>query len=256
VRAGPNRADRRECSETSLLDHERLASPESECVLNSKRAFTCLCARRAKGDGTKSLNPLSRGPLAARPADRHRGVAGRFEVNHVRSFALIRLSLRLLVMMILAVGGFPFPSEVAFAQAANELPGTWTLVSITVKQDDHKFEPFGPNPKGLLIFDRSGRFSIIVTRSDLPKLQSNDRSAGTPEEDRAIVQGSIAYFGTYSANEADHAYILHVEGGTFPNWIGTDQKRIFTITGDELKYTNSNRSGGAGTSLVVWKRAR
>ena len=159
-------------------------------------------------------------------------------------------------MMVLVAGGFSCASAGAFAQPVNELVGSWTLVSVTVKRGDQKFEPFGSNPKGLLIFDRSGRFSIIVTRSDLPKFQSNNRIAGEPEVERAIVQGSIAYFGTYSVNDGDHAYTLHVEGGTFPNWIGTDQKRIFTVTGDELKYTNSNRSSGAGTSLVVWKRAK
>jgi Lipocalin-like domain len=161
-----------------------------------------------------------------------------------------------LAIMALAAGGLSFPPDDAFAQAANELVGSWTLVSITVKQGDRKFEPFGSNPKGILIFDRSGVFSIIVSRSNLPKFQSNNRGAGTPEEEEAVVRGSIAYFGTYTVNEEDRAFIVHIEGSTFPNWVRTDQKRIFTITADELRYTNSNRSGGAGVALVVWKRVK
>ena len=40
--------------------------------------------------------------------------------------------------------------------------------------------------------DANGRFSVIVTRSDLPKLESNNREAGTTEENKAIVQESLA----------------------------------------------------------------
>jgi hypothetical protein len=79
---------------------------------------------------------------------------------------------------------------------------------------------------------------------------------GTSEENKAVVQGSIAYFGTYNVDEDGHMFIVHIGGSTYPNWVGTDQKRIFAITGDELKYTNANRSAGAGVALVLWKRAK
>lgn len=144
----------------------------------------------------------------------------------------------------------------AFGQTAKELVGSWTLISVTVNRDGEKVEPFGPNPKGTMTFDSGGRFSIIVTRSDLPKFSSNNREMGTSEENKAIAQGSIAYFGTYNVNEGDRMFVVHVEGSTYPNFVGTDQKRIFAIAGDELKYTNSNRSAGAGVALVVWKRAK
>jgi hypothetical protein len=141
-------------------------------------------------------------------------------------------------------------------QSAKELVGSWTLVSVAVNQDGQKIEPFGTNPKGSLIFDRNGRFLIMVTRSDLPKFGSNNREAGTPEENQAVVRGSVAYFGTYTVREEERLLVLHVEGSTFANWVGTDQKRIFTIARDELRYTNSNRSTGGGPALVVWKRVK
>ena len=106
------------------------------------------------------------------------------------------------------------------------------------------------------MFDPNGRFSLVITRTGLPARVSRNRQRGTAEETRAIVQGSIAYFGTYTVNEDDRTFIVHVEGSTFPNWVGTDRKRIFSVSGDELKYTNSDRSGGAGTALVIWKRAK
>lgn len=151
---------------------------------------------------------------------------------------------------------FCFSAADAYGQTAKELVGSWTLISVTVNRDGEKVEPFGPNPKGTMTFDSGGRFSIIVTRSDLPKFASNNRAAGTSEENKAVAQGSIAYFGTYNVNENDHMFTVHVGGSTYPNFVGTDQKRIFVITGDELKYTNSNRSAGAGVALVLWKRAK
>jgi hypothetical protein len=37
-----------------------------------------------------------------------------------------------------------------------------------------------------------------LNRADLPKFAANNRNVGTPEENKAIVQGSFAYFGTYT----------------------------------------------------------
>jgi Lipocalin-like domain len=94
-------------------------------------------------------------------------------------------------------------TEEAVAQTTNGLVGTWTLVSITLERDGKKTDFYGPNPQGQLMHDANGRFSVIVTRSDLPKLASNNREAGTTEENKAIVQESLAYFGTYAVSEPD-----------------------------------------------------
>jgi hypothetical protein len=170
-------------------------------------------------------------------------------MRRCRKFTITRIVLLAMGSILLAGDGL--------AQGSKELVGAWTLVSITVNQGEQKkIEPFGPTPKGSLIFESNGRFSIMVTRSDLPKFGSSRRVSGTPEENAAIVHGTIAYFGTYSVSAEDHLVTVHVEGSTFPNWVGTDQKRLFTIIGDELRYTNSNRSSGEGTALVVWKRAK
>jgi hypothetical protein len=139
--------------------------------------------------------------------------------------------------------------------AKDQLVGTWVLVSAyNERQDGSKFEPFGANPTGILMFDGNGRFSLELIRSGLPKFASNNRQEGTPEENKAIVQGIICFFGTYSVSEADHTLNYHIESSSFPNWNGTDQKRSFTLTGDEMTYTGPGASGG--TSHLVWKRAK
>ena len=141
------------------------------------------------------------------------------------------------------------------AQTTKDLAGTWTLVSNVNEQGGNKTDTFGPNPKGILTVDANGRYVLAIARADLPKVASNNRTTATPEENKAIVGGSITHFGTVSVNAADKTITFKIETSTFPNLDGTEQKRPFTVTGDELKYTNTAASAG-GTSTVVWKRAK
>jgi hypothetical protein len=94
------------------------------------------------------------------------------------------------------------------------LVGSWTLISLTVGEGANQTLPYGPNPKGTMMVDANGRFSITVVRSDVPKVASNNRMTATPDENKAIVQGSIAYFGTYSIDEGTHVITVNVEGST------------------------------------------
>jgi lipocalin-like protein len=154
--------------------------------------------------------------------------------------------------------GFTMLSGNAIAQQKplkEQLVGLWTPVSVDeVRPDGSKVPAFGPNPKGILIFDSSGRFAYVVSGSGRPKFASNNRMTGTPEENKAVSQGSLAYAGRYSVSEADKTLIFHVEASTFPNAEGAEQKRVITLTGDELKYTNPATTTG-GKAEAVWKRA-
>jgi hypothetical protein len=137
-------------------------------------------------------------------------------------------------------------SGAAAAQSAKDVVGTWTLVTA---------DAFGPNPKGAAIFEANGRFSIMLMRADLPKYASNNRTQATPAEYKATVDGSLAYFGTYSLSGTD--LNLHIEGSTFVNWVGGDQKRInVSVTADEFKYVQPLPSGGGPPAPVVWRRAK
>src|SRR5436190_22762972 len=93
----------------------------------------------------------------------------------------------------------------------DRLVGSWTLISLTAGEGTAQTLPYGPNPQGTMMVDANGRFSITVVRSDLRKFASNNRLTGTPEENTAVVRGSIAYFGTYSIDEATHVITVEVE---------------------------------------------
>lgn len=136
-----------------------------------------------------------------------------------------------------------------------DLVGAWMTVSITSQHGDKKIELFGSNPKGIQIFDASGRFAIIAMRGDLPKVASNNRQTQTAEESQKIALGSIAYYGSWTANDADKTLTVKIEGDTFPNFAGTEQRRRFEISGDQLTITNPTGASG-GVLTVVLKRAK
>ena len=79
---------------------------------------------------------------------------------------------------------------------------------------------------------------------------------GTPEENRAIVQGSIAYFGRYSIDESNRKINLRYDGSTYPNWDGEDQTRLIELSGDELKIISPVSAVGGGVVHLVLRRIR
>ena len=158
--------------------------------------------------------------------------------------------------VLLALGAALLPGNVVGQQRSikEQLVGAWTFVSSTTKLPDGS-PAWGTKPKGLLIFTENGYFSSQIVRSDLPKFASNNRAQGTPEENRSVVQGSIATFGTYTVDETKKTYTLKFEGSSFLNRAETEQTRAFEIAVDELKVANPSTSMG-GSSELVYRRAK
>ena len=146
--------------------------------------------------------------------------------------------------------------SVASAQSANDLVGTWTLVSSVTEKGGARTDQFGSGAKGMLNLDADGHFMLTIIGPDLPKFASNNRASGTAEENKAVMSKSIAMIGTYSVDSAAKTLTFKVDSATFPNWNGTEQRRLLASSNkDELKYvTPSASSGGVGT--VTWSRAR
>ena len=154
-----------------------------------------------------------------------------------------------LLMLIFVVGD-------ALAQQGSlkeQVVGTWIHVSTTVTAPDGK-KSDRPG-QGVLIYAPDGHFAFVNVANNLPKLAANNRDKATVEEAKAIVAGSIAYYGTYTVDEGTKTIVPKVEGSTFPNMVGTDQSRIVTsITADEMRFTNPKAP--AGVLEIVWRRAK
>ena len=165
----------------------------------------------------------------------------------------------LMIVAVVVVGSLSVAATVrAEKKGAGLVQGSWILVELYNETDGKKLEPFGPTPRGSMLLTPDGRFSMTILRAGLPKFASNARTKGTAEEYKAVVEGSVAAIGTYTVTgDKEQILNLHIEGSTFPNWDGQDQKRPVTVTGDDMKIINPAPSiGGGGKNTQIWKRAK
>jgi hypothetical protein len=166
----------------------------------------------------------------------------------------------ILSMAAIAALGLTLVPNIATAQQRSlkdQIVGTWTLVSwVQTLKDGSKNLRFGNDPKGVNTFTPDGQFTLIITRSNLPKISSGNPEKPTAEEAQAIVSGSIAYFGTYTVDEATKTVSEHIDATTLLNQLAIPQTRVVTsISADSMTYSNSNPVGGGNIELV-WKRAK
>jgi Lipocalin-like domain len=167
-------------------------------------------------------------------------------MNRRRAFTLRAITVLGLVLL----PGAAFSQQQSLKQ---RIVGTWIYVSSTAKQPNGS-PLWGNDPKGLFILTDNGHFSWQIFRSDRPKFALNDRLHAAADECSADLQGSLAYFGTYTINETDNIITFKTEGSTFPNSEGEVLRRFITnLTSDELRYTNPSTTLGVRVE-AVWKR--
>lgn len=113
------------------------------------------------------------------------------------------------------------------------LVGTWRLISAEDKNPETgKWVPytFGNPPSGYFIYDSTGHASIQIMTTPPQQIATPD--SPTSAEALAIFNGYIAYYGTYTVDDAN---IHHqVEGAWDPSQVGTDQVRPYELSGDCL----------------------
>ena len=147
-----------------------------------------------------------------------------------------------------------FAPVIAFGQSLkDQLVGTWKTVAIYNEQDGKKTNIYGDKPIGMSMYDKSGNYVTYLAKPDLPKFASGNRQKGTEAEYKAIMQGMVAGTGTWTA-EGDTVTIKWT-GSSFPNRVGTSEKRTVKIVGDEMTVTNPSASSG-GTSYTKAMRMK
>jgi Lipocalin-like domain len=119
------------------------------------------------------------------------------------------------------------------------LVGTWMQVSLdTVSGDGTRRPLYGENAKGMIIYTSDGYFTLMQASVDLPKLKSGLPSKATPEEAKAVIANSIAYFGKYSLDETSMVLSVDIHASTFANLAGppSEKRNITLLTDSELKF--------------------
>jgi hypothetical protein len=143
------------------------------------------------------------------------------------------------------------------AGAAAALVGSWRLVANQEHQPDGRVtDVWGSDPLGRLVYDARGRMSVQLLSRHRRSFAGNDRAAGTPEETREAFVGFLAYFGTYTVDEKAGTVVHHVEGASFPNLMGSHQRRTFVLSGNRLTLSTPPILANRRTSkyVLVWER--
>lgn len=134
------------------------------------------------------------------------------------------------------------------------LAGTWILVAAdVVHPDGSRARDYGAAPKGLLVIDAQGRYSLQIFKAERPRFATGDKAAGTAAEYKAAVMGSSTHFGTIGIDPAGRTLVFHIENASFPNWEGEEQKRSYELNDDELSYRVAPRPNG-DIPISIWRR--
>jgi hypothetical protein len=107
------------------------------------------------------------------------------------------------------------------------------------------------------MFDAQGRVSLHMMRTDRPgDRPSTGPSWGaalTPEEMLAILDGYLAYWGSYEIDETAQLLTIHVEGCLRPGWLGVDQYRKYELSPDARELTLIYEVP-SGVHRLTWQR--
>jgi len=120
----------------------------------------------------------------------------------------------------------------AAQQPVSRLVGTWRLVEFcNVDRPGDTTYSLGRRPIGFFIYDAAGNLSIQAMRAAPSGAFTKDSVAlaGMAE----LRTSYFGYFGSYTIT-SDSTVVHHVQGGTIPAYIGTDQRRNFRFRGDTL----------------------
>jgi hypothetical protein len=149
---------------------------------------------------------------------------------------------------------------------AEDLLGTWRLRSRVDHLTDGEVRPepsLGPDPLGLLIYDRAGNFAAQFMRRDRSAVEPTDVASIAPPQSGRIasnnstaVDGYDAYFGTYVVDEATSEVSQTLDAALTPSDVGGTVTREMHIVDEELviRIALTTGEGVAVTRTLRWSR--
>jgi hypothetical protein len=166
----------------------------------------------------------------------------------------LRLFVLPLLMTVAVDAQTPAPRPAA--TAAQRIVGSWQLMTRTVKRADGStvIDPvLGEKPTGRLVYDASGVMSLQMMRTGRKDAISTPANAKDTANARVIL-GYDSYFGRYTVDEKAGTVTHHVEGSLFPEDLGDNWVRPFTLNGDTLTLRLTGEDGL--TRTLVFQRVR
>jgi hypothetical protein len=154
-----------------------------------------------------------------------------------------------LLIILLCLTTFSFAQSDKKTSLTNNndiLVGTWKLLEFSdLDSVTNKWTySFGEKPRGYFTYTKNGIVNINISSTIPFKISEDSTKNYYPNLDDFIWHTGFGYFGHYTVNWKDSTVTHHVEGGTIPYYIDTDQPREFRISNDTLIIGN----------LKTWKR--
>jgi hypothetical protein len=149
-------------------------------------------------------------------------------------------------LLVLCAAILPVGARTADAPTPAGLVGTWRLVSFEDLENGTTVRQFGDKPLGLFIYTADGHVAIQIANPANPACVSRGKRSGpggkvnptlptcSPDQMRALLDGYVAYWGTYTVDPAAGVVIHHVVSDISNGYAGTDQRRPFRLEGDRL----------------------
>jgi Lipocalin-like domain len=136
------------------------------------------------------------------------------------------------------------------------LAGTWTLVAADKESPDgaRSHDQYGEHPKGRLIIDAKGRYSVEIFRPELPNFAANE-SEPTPGEYRDAMEAASVHYGQITIDWANHTLRMAIDEALYPNLRGAVQLRPFEYDGKVLSYRLPRNAEGI-VRISVWRREK
>lgn len=132
------------------------------------------------------------------------------------------------------------------ATAPKGIVGTWRLASFEDVEDGKIVRRFGDKPVGLFVYTADGHVIIQIAnpanpdcltagKRSLPgRTQNRVLPVCTPEQLEVVLDGTVAYWGTYTVDTASGHIIHNVVSDVANGYAGTAQPRRFRLNGDRL----------------------
>jgi Lipocalin-like domain len=126
------------------------------------------------------------------------------------------------------------------AMSLSDLAGGWSLVDyrLIVNDNEKVIFPLGTDAQGYILYTPGGVMSANLAKPGAKPHGAQSPHDGTIEEKARSLGHTLSYAGTYTVEkrpEPNKFIIRHqVTISSFPNWVGTAQTRLATLTGDRL----------------------
>jgi len=142
--------------------------------------------------------------------------------------------------------------------------GAWKLVAAEVRYPGNRIAPFpdlGPDAVGFLLYTPSGHMCAQLMKPGRPRWFHDDTP--TPGEAVTALNGFTSYCGTFEVHEADHTVIHRPETAWSPNWLQTDQVRLYYLVNQDRFFfqgvDKEKQKDGKDVSVVwtiTWERLK